>query len=524
MKKIISVLLSLLIILSAVACVIPASASTTGLDIPVIYIEGQGASLYRNYGTPEQEQIYPIQIPDGYIEEKVEEFLPVFTKAFFTQEWDEFCVTLYEIITPLLADVRLNSDGEPADNSVVGWTWSESTLRDKKVNGKYAVDDYIFKYDWRLDPLKHADDLHAYIEAVKKVTGAEKVNLIGRCLGASIVAAYLTKYDGEHINEVLFYAEASHGAAMASKAYSGDLYLESDGIERYVYDIQLFEDETIESLIESILTLLNKTYGLDIACWAVNNVYKDIYLDIVPPVMIESFGTYPGYWSMVAAKDYDKAMETVFYGADKEEYSGLIEKIENYHKNVRLVMDDKYLELAERGIQFSNICKYGFQIMPVSSENHLIADNTCSIDQSSMGATASDVTETLSDEYIECARRTGTFKYISPDMQIDASTCLFPDSTWFIKNLDHQNFPDSVEYLFLEIFNNDNYTVFDNEKYPQYLVYENDTSNIVPMTAENMDTTSRWNVSFIDALTTFFKSFYKIISTSVQSKLQSTIR
>lgn len=511
MKKIIAFMLSFALLITSVCCVAPlSSAAQEGIDVPLIYIEGQGASLYRNYGTPEQEQIYPIQVPEGYIEEKVDQYFPVFAEAFFTQKWDDFCVALHDSLVPLFEDVRLDNNGEPSDGSTVGWRWSEATLTDKKVNGKYQIDDYVFKYDWRLDPWETADELHAYIEAVRKVTGEEDVALIGRCLGACIAAAYMTKYDGEYVKECIFYASASHGAAMASKMFAGELYLEADGIERYVYDIQLFEEDYLEQLLESLVTMLNETYGLDIACWAVNNVYEDIVYDVMPPIMSETFATYPGYWSMVTEGDFEKAKDVCFYQME-DEYAGLIAKIDNYHVNTRLKMDEKYIELSNEGVEFSNVAKYGLQIIPVSNENDSVSDGTCEISQSSMGATAAGVESVFDDEYIENAKNNGTFKYISPDGQIDASTCLFPESTWFIKGLKHDHFPDYIENIFTEIINNDGYTVFDNPEYPQYLVYEKDTDIVVPMIEKNMNTTAHWDVSFSDALVTFVKSLFTII-------------
>ena len=511
MKKLLSVFLCFVLISSVVFCAVPSSsAASDGIDIPLIYVEGQGATLYKNIGTPEQKKIYPIEIPEGYIEEKIDLYLPVFAKAFFTQNWDEFCVALYDCIVPLFEEVRLDNNGEAEEGCGVDWTW-QGNLWDKKVNGKYQIRDYVFKYDWRIDPWETADKLHDYIEAVKAVTGAEEVALLGRCLGASIVAAYMTKYDGEHVKECIFYASASHGAAMASKAFCGELYLESTGIERYVYDIQLFEDETIEQLIKSLVTLLQKTYGLDIACWAVNNVYKDIYLDIVPPILSETFATFPGYWSMVTEGDFEKAKEVVFYGDENGEYDGMIEKLDNYHINTRLKMDEKYVELSKEGVEFSNITKYGKQIIPVSRENHVISDGTCEITQSSMGATSATVEGKLSDEYIEKANANGTFKYISPDKQLDASTCLFPDSTWFIKDINHDYFPEHIENIFKDIINIDGFTVFDNPEYPQYLVYNAESDTVLPMTEDNMNTTTRWDVTYFDALKTFLKNLFILI-------------
>ena len=163
------------------------------------------------------------------------------------------------------------------------------------------------------------------------VTGAEQIALYGRCLGSNIVAAYMQKYAGEHVKEVIHYASAVYGATQCSKAFTGELRLDPDGIDRYMYDTNLSVDGCVMDLLRSLVTLMNKTYGLDIACWAVNNVMKDIYLDIIPRVMIESYASFPAYWSMVSIGDFEKAKETVFYGSDIGEYSGLIEKLSLIH-------------------------------------------------------------------------------------------------------------------------------------------------------------------------------------------------
>lgn len=519
MKRIISLLLCLCVLITVVTGVAPAVvAAEDRINVPLIYIEGQGASLYRNYGTPEQEQIYPVQIPENYIAEKVEQYFPVFADAFFTQEWSDFCVALYDCIVPLFDKLRLGPNGEPIDGSTVGWTWSRETLTNKAKNGTYGIEDYIFKYDWRLDPWSTADKLHQYIEDVMYVTGATEVALLGRCLGANIAAAYMTKYNGEHVKDCIFYASAAHGAIMCSKAFCGELYLEADGIERYVYDLELSPTDYVQDFIESLVTLLNKTYGLDIASWAVNNVYKDIYLEIMPPILIESYGTFPGYWSMVTEEDFAKAKETIFYGADLEKYAGLIEKIDNYHVNTRLKMDDTYLELSKNGVEFSNVSKYGYQIIPVAKENDVVSDNTCEIGQSSMGATAAGVVSTFDNDYIDAAILNSTVKYISPDKQIDASTCLFPDSTWFIKDITHQDFPDDIHRIFTKVINIDGFTVFDDPELPQYLVYDKETKTVSPMVAENYNTTTRWEVSFFEAVSVFAKSLYKMIRNYFETK------
>ena len=511
-KRLISMLLCTAVLMTCVLCAAPVSfAAEDAADIPVVHVLGTGSTIYRYNEAGEKEILYPVQIPENYINEKAKVFLPVFAKAFFTQQWDEFCDVLYECISPLFSKMGLDKNGEASDGSTVDWSWSREELKDKQKNGKYKINDYEFNYDWRLDPLTTADKLHQYIEDVLYVTGAEKVALYGRCLGSNIVAAYMQKYDGEYVSDVIHYCSAVYGATQCSKAFTGELYLHSDGINRYIYDINLDVDDCVMDFLRAFVTLLNKTYGLDLACWAVNNVFKDIYLDIMPRVLIESYGTFPAYWSMVSIDDYSRAMETVFYGSDTSEYSKLIEKVENYHNSVQLKFAENTKAQAARGIEFSNIVKYGLQSIPVTENSDEASDSLVTVRESSFGATAALVGKTLSREYIEKARANGTEKYISPDKQIDASTCLSPDTTWFIKNLNHVYFPKCVNGLVSEIVNNKGFTVNSSAEYPQYLVFNGETKTISPMTAENMNTTERWNVSFFKALSNLLKSVFEMI-------------
>lgn len=512
MKKIISVFLSVVMIFTTVIITAPVSSAASGADIPVIHVCGYGAVLVKDNADGTKEQIYPFKVEDNFIEEKAKEILPVFAKAFFTQKWDDFCDVLVDTLVPVFEPIALNNNGEADNNTRADWTWNVKTLRNyKNSEGKYSPTAYKFHYDWRLDPLVIADTLHKYIEDVLTVTGAEKVALYGRCLGSNVVAAYMQKYNGENVQEVIHYASSLYGADQCSKAFTGELYLDADSIERFAYDYDLGLGEYYTELVTSLVTLMNKTYSLDITCWAVNNVVEDIYLDIFPEILINSFGTFPSYWSMVSADDYDRAMDTVFYGSDINEYKGLIDKVENYRRVVLDNFEEKSIELAEQGIEYSNIVKYGVQLLPLTDNSSQLADGTVTVKESSFGATTSTVTGKLSDDYIENANKNGTAKYISPDNQIDASTCLFPDTTWFIKNLEHNYFPDSMNALVSEIVNNNGYTVESDPVYPQFMVYDYDSDTYSPMTADNCNTTDRWDVTFFRALAEFFKNLFQII-------------
>ena len=106
----------------------------------------------------------------------------------------------------------------------------------------------------------------------------------------------------------------------------------------------------------------------------------------------------------------------------------------------------------------------------------------------SFGATTSSVYETLSDDYIAKRVAEGKGKYISPDKQIDASTCLFPDLTWFIKGSSHSNWTTYELKMLYDICSSDRQLTFDDFPYSQFMVYNTEEDLLFPMTEENCNT------------------------------------
>jgi hypothetical protein len=184
---------------------------------------------------------------------------------------------------------------------------------------------------------------------------------------------------------------------------------------------------------------------------------------------------------MVGEDYYEEAKKLVFYDADMEKYADFIELIDDYHYNVQVPAEEVVKrQYEEQGIQYFNITKYGVQSIPVTSNSDELSDSFVDIPGASLGATVGTISKDLSDEYIVSAVQNGRSQYISPDKKVDAATCIYPERTWFIKNLEHEYFPDSVNCLMVEMINNPEFDIHSNAKYPQYLVYEKDTLEIVP--------------------------------------------
>ena len=512
MKRWFCILLTVVLLCTSVPLAVFAEAE--GTTLPTVYVLGSGSGLVVDEPDGSRRRVYGIELPDDFIDTQVKGNLDVFKRAFFTQKWDEFCVVLHDVMVPLFAELKLDEHGNAPNGSHVDWTWNRDWLDGSKVGGKYPTSRYRFEYDWRMDPYKSAETLHRYIEDVLAVTGETQVNLVGRCLGACVTAAYMEKYDGQYVANYLLYAGALYGATQCSKAFCGELYLESGGIERYMYDLELFADTVYNELLQAFVTQLRKTGGLDVAAWAVNNVYRQIYMQIVPPILSETYGTFPGYWSMVADCDYEKAKATVFADADPDVWKDFLGIIDAYHYNVQVKTPELLAHYRAKGISVANIVKYGFQTIPVTRRSNILSDGMCSVTDASLGATCSTLNRTLSRKYL----KTADMRFVSPDRQIDASTCLLPERTWFIKDLGHKDFPEQIERLFDEVLNHPQITAQTSTAYPQYLVWDADTQTLCAQTSDNCDTTARYRVTFFRAFVTFWRAVFTLVRRQIEQK------
>ena len=172
------------------------------------------------------------------------------------------------------------------------------------------------------------------------------------------------------------------------------------------------------------------------------------------------------------------------------------------------------LKAAEAdGVNIRIVSKYGFQMPPVLESLDEQGDVWTTTRFSSLGATVSKIGTTFSDEYIESRKALGYEKYISPDRQIDASTCVFPEYTWFLKNAIHDDWTKEEDWLITTSCDSDErITVRDMDGRSQFMVYDRETDTVTPMTEDNSktktyETESKPKNKLLSALTALFKWF-----------------
>lgn len=503
MKKAISIILTLALLVTLALPCFAIDEFPERDKTPTIMIYGDGEAIYDTDGNMIfhfSEMLDMLNdTEDGALSEATMNVLkPFLLEGVLQDKWDNYYDALGKEIGDIFEEAHYDKNGENPNGSDVSAACREQMLKDISAdkadnNGEYWIYDYVFRYDWRQDPLETADELNAYVKGIKKATNCDKVSIMSYCLGTSVLMAYISKYGTDDLKGVSFDGGVVTGAEIISEPISGKFKLDANAINRMLYDLDALGTVDIDEFITASIDLVKKSGAIDaVKDFAIEPLYAKLVQGVTSALATSTFFTWPGYWACVAESDYENALDYVFGKAGSEkrkEYAGLIEKIENYNVNVRQKMDEILDEIDDSGINIAVFSKYGFQVTPICQSNDAIADQYVSVKLSSFGATTGTIYSTLSDSYIQNRINEGKGKYISPDKQIDASTCRFPDNTWFVKGVSHSDWGPETNFIY-SIVNADERLTVDDFSLSQFIVGDSKTVTLETMTTSNCNTES----------------------------------
>lgn len=541
MKKVISVLLAIVLTLgSVITCFAWVEANESKSQIPVIRISGDGEPLYDQEGNKIFHYKDIMKLVSGengtdnseMYKSMATTLLPAIAKGVLTDNWDDLYDGLETEISKIFANSLLDKNGNVTNGSGISEKRKQEMANkraysQKGEKGFFAIDDYWFHYDWRLDPMETADDFHSFVQDIKRTTGCEKVGIAATCLGTNIVMAYVAKYGVEDIQGISIDGSVVGGAEILSEVICAKFDITPPALLRVLYDVEALGMFSVGDFVMATLEMLTQTGILEgVISTTEDLLYDKLVAGVTSALATSTFYTWPNYWACVSPEDYESAKYYVFgeEGSEKrQEYAGLISKLDNYDKNVRQRIPELMKSIKDGGANVGIISKYGYQIIPIVASSDVVSDQFASVKRSSFGATTSTVYEPLSDEYIAQREAEGKGKYISPDKMIDASTCIYPDYTWFIKGSSHSNWTTYERKLMYEIASADRQLTPDDYPWTQFMVYDTPNDMLYPMTEENCHT-ENWNadpdiykpVSFVDktkvavkAITVWFKLLIK---------------
>lgn len=502
MKKILSVLLALVMIFS-LAMPAFATRATVKAGVPVIYISGDSNRIYYDNETKSFaiEDVFEIFSEDDSEEGSVKEAVlnimyPFIVKGILTDNWDDYYEAFYKELNDKFEPVKLDENGNVHNDSGISSEQKADLLNamtydraDK--NGQYQEDTYKFHYDWRLDPIELADQLHEYIEGVKKASGHDKVGISVRCLGCNVVLAYINKYGTDSLKGVGIDVSTSMGADFLSGMVSGDFGIDGNAISRIIVDLAERDKKYSEVLqfATATIDLLSNTGVIGtLSKVAREQLYSKIEYGVISAISRATFLTYPCYWALITTEDFDSALNYVFGfpGDEKREtYKGLIEKITNYNETIKKNVTPIVKQIEDNGVNLCVVSKYGIQMAPTLKDGSILGDEYVSAARSSFGATTSTVYDTLSEKYIKAQTEKGLERYISPDKKVDASTCLFPDYTWFFKGVPHGYYTREETDLIMTVIDADIQLTVNDYPLTQFISYDFPNRTAYPMTEEN---------------------------------------
>lgn len=485
MKKIISLVLVLILTFTmavpAFAAQDKKASDSTYDGYPIIIVRGInfGGLIYKSSGS----------LAMNFKTEDVFKLLGnMFKGAFVDKNKDFFVDSAIDFVWDLMGDIASDKDGSSLNKDVTANYYNKS-MANYTLDGNFsysredgmvrtacelvgAENTYYYNYDWRLSPKELAYELDELVETAKKDSGKNKVKMVCSSMGGMVATAYFYYCGGESVDSCTYLCAAQNGTYVAGEALSGNVEIVPEAAD------YLFKSMTRGSgeAVEFIMNLLDKSGIYNLLAFLLNK-FVDKNLDkVYDEALRDILATSVGLWGLCPDECFDSALEYIFGGREKE-YPVLMEKLAECEKFVKST--EKTLDKAEKqGVKLSFITDYDMGLVPVYSRSVLQGDTILEAELTSNYATVAKQGETLSDEYISKADS----KYISPDKVIDASTALYKDSTWFVKNAPHVACDYGTEYsdfVFSIILSENQPTVNSFSQYPQFMVSDSEL-NIWP--------------------------------------------
>ncbi len=493
-SKILCLALSLILAFSVVTPVFAANDSVE--ECPMIYIPGIATSrIYADKNDPSTE--LPAPDGDSILAFVKEEFIPALIVFSADRDAEKLARCITDTVNTKYAGWFNNPDGTAKDNSGARLVYPDSSA----IKAGSTI---RFDYDWRGNPIEIAAELNNYIQYVKSVSGFEKVAFVPHSLGNVIALTYISLYGYDDVQGIVFDTPAIDGVSYIGELFCGNMEFSGDSVA-FLLKWLLGETE-YEELLSSVVDAFGLAGIPEMLSVFLNDIIDDIMPTVFEETLVPLCGRWLTIWSMTPDSYVDDAMDSVFNGYCKDEdLSVLQSKILAFNENVRA---DKYETLLgfDQVARVAVITRYGEASLPITPEWDSLCDGVVDTKYSSLGATTAPVGSILDDTYLEGKDP----EYISPDKTVDASTCLFPEKTWFIKNLHHERTSLTSTYYKSFLFAQEEPTT-DTHALSRFSIYNAETDEItvdesVPEPNEKL---SPWQI-LVNFLKSLFAKFIEL--------------
>ncbi len=469
MKKAVSIILVFAMVFSLSLTVMADSEKCNCGMMPVVYVPGFGEPIYMDPGSDDNFTVFP---PEGdAITDAVPDLVTAVLFGLLIGNFDLFGKYAVNAANTMLGKAACDKDGNPLFNTgVEPDELTVDTHKNTAFVSKDADDNgyYMYLYDWRLDPIDNAKGLKEFICEVKELTGHDKIILSAHSQGNTVVTSYLHLYGSKGIEKLLFLSPAYQGLSLVGSLFTQDVSVlgKGDALADYLNGIMGYDDVKSQ-LITAVIKEINSFGTVDGILYYLQQLLDDQLDRIFAESLTDIIGTLPGIWAFVPDEYYETAKETVFKG--NPDYNKLVERTDYYHYNVQAKTESILKAAKAKGTDIIISAGYNISSIPVAKSGEVHSDYLIDTEYMSLGAVCATFGKTFDNNYRQ-KKNTCGHNHLSPDGMIDASTCVFPEYTWFVKNNGHDSFePGYCGFLEWAIRFDGQPTVHTNSKYPQFM-------------------------------------------------------
>ena len=514
MKKIISVILSVIMLLSSAVC---AFAYDGEENTPFVLVSGMNVMpLYEN-----DNQVWPMT--GDTVVSLAKQLVSPISELIKSKDYKAFGDKALPVVYSAVSKLACDENGDSVYN-ITTPTYDKNMsnypelYKDENKDElgivraaceKYGAQNvYFYNYDWRLDPLEHADGLNSLIETALTEHNADRVNLACCSMGGTLVTSYLYKYGAQNVKNIIMLSTAFQGVEAVGAMLSGELYIDKDALMSRVGDLGKTD---ISSLFYNILMIAVDTAGLgdkaeEICADILNNLKDEIYSEVLKKV----FGTMPGIFDLTAFEDYENAKSFML---DSVANAKMISRCDEYMYCVQSKAKNLLESAIDDGANVYIVCQYNLQGLPVYSHVSSNTDLLIDVKYASGGAVSAELDSVLPDDYVQAVD--DGHDHISKDRMIDASSCMFPEYTFFIKNQAHvdYNVGDSTDFILYLADSDKQLTVFESD-YPQFMYYNASKNTLTPLNENSSKSLKNAIINILKKLAEIFKTIVSIFKDS----------
>ncbi|HZK38807.1 MAG TPA: hypothetical protein VFD23_01485 [Clostridia bacterium] len=295
--------------------------------------------------------------------------------------------------------------------------------------------------------------LRAFVKMVKAKTGHAKVNLAAVSLGATITTAYLDTYasDGD-INRVVGVVPAFDGSLAVSDIIKGNI----------AYD-------DYETLFVELMGRKNAAKVIKLAKLLPKNILRKFIETVVETIVNTVFVNSSTMWGLVPAHEYEQLSKKLI---SDPAHAKLKEETDRWWR-ARADFPALIAKARESGTEVFSLCGYNVQLFKIVTSDKVSSDMVVHSASESMHAHFAPLGETFAADYKQqntnC--KNTAHKHINPQNDVDASVGAIPDTTWYWRNLEHEQTAENTQMLDLMKFllkDDQIKDVFQDPAYPQF--------------------------------------------------------